>query len=190
MPLNLARTVPSRPPGKGDCGRKAQACSPSSGHTGFHLGVLGVDTDGDFVKMTSVQFSNLTAVINGTPAQPTRAAPPVTNTPVAPHRLIRAGGANAADYSENDTDNRALVLIEGSMPAGKFVALSVRIAPAGIPVRWSVQRDVRAGTGDHADIIKLSPHATPRLSKDAGLNDQSVAGRCRHFSYPTLRGLQ
>ena len=167
LPLNL----PNHPiPATGRrLWAEGASLSPSSGHTGFHLGVLAVDTDGDFVKMTSVRFSNLTAVINGTPAQPPRAAPPVTNNPVPPHTLTRAGGANAADFSEDDSDNRALVLIEGSMPAAQFVALSVQIAPAGIPVRWSVQRDVRSGKGDHANIIKLSPHAIPTLSTATGL---------------------
>ena len=137
--------------------------------TGYRLGVSGVDPEGDRVVATVVQFSQLKALIPGTPPNPDRNAPPVTNHPVADQQYLRAGAGTAVHYSEDDTDNRALVLIEGSMAAGKSVALSVQIAPAGVPVRWSIQRDVRRGSGDHANVIALNPNAIPTLSTASGL---------------------
>jgi hypothetical protein len=142
----------------------------------LRLGVTDVDIGCDRVELTVVQFSNLTATIPGTPPQPARVAPPVTNTPVADQVYTRAGAGTALHYSEDDgpaaTANRALVLIEGSQPAAKFVAMSVKIAPVtvpAVPVRWSIQRDVRKGSGDIAAVIALNAHAIPTLSTNSGL---------------------
>ena len=129
--------------------------------TGFKLGVAGLGQKADFVKMTSVQFTNLTATIDATPPH----TPRMGNGPVGNHIVTIPGGGNVHSYSENDSENTALVLLEDSLPAGHPIALHVTIAPAGAPFTWSALRDVRKGVGDHAQIIALSPNAVPGLDK-------------------------
>lgn len=177
VPLTLTIANGAIPP----AGRRfwAEGVSHSSNinDTGFKVGISGLSRDGDWIRMTVVEFSNLRAVIPATPAHPNRNAPPITNHPVPSQHYQRAGAGTATHYSENDTDNRALVLIENSMAAGKSVALSVQITPAAVPVRWSIQRDVRGGpgaTGDHADVIALNANAIPTLSTDSGLHTTMI----------------
>jgi hypothetical protein len=137
---------------------EAANVSGAVGDTGFRLGVSGVHTDGDRVKMTSVQFSNLRATVSSTPPNQQRMA----NGPVPNHTPF-GGGSAAANYDESFVANAPLVMIEGALPMGTTVALSVEIRPR-VPVRWSLQRNRAAGTGDHAQVILLSPNPEPTVT--------------------------
>ncbi|HLM98204.1 MAG TPA: hypothetical protein VK335_02920 [Bryobacteraceae bacterium] len=172
IPLTLTIANTAIPPAGRRFWAEGVSHSVNINDTGFKVGISGLSRDGDWVRMTVVEFSNLRAVIPATPAHPNRNAPPITNHPVPSQPYQRTGAGTATHYSENDTDNRALVLIENSIAAGKSVALSVHITPAAVPVRWSIQRDIRGGpgaTGDHADVIAANANATPTLSTDSGL---------------------
>jgi hypothetical protein len=145
--------------------------SGSLGESGFKLGVAGLGPDGDWAKATVVRFDSLTATIPQTPPQPVQAAQGLVaaNGPVN-DATLRIPNANVqSPFSETDSVNRALVLITNSIPAGKSVQVDAAITPAaaGPWVRWSVQRDRRSGSGDHADVIAASPNPLPTLTPDA-----------------------
>ena len=122
--------------------------------------------------VTVVRFSNIEADVPPTPANRAR----MGNSPVARHTLTRATTAaiRAADFDEAFNEaipnpNAPLVLLENSLQPGDVINLSVQVAPAGVPVSWSVQRDSRpAPDGDSADLVALSPNATPTLTPDGG----------------------
>jgi hypothetical protein len=130
--------------------------------TGFQLGLSGAEVDGDRVRLTVMRLSNLRADIPSTPAHTVR----LGNSPVARHLLTRGTGAGltASDFDEDFAVNPPLVFLEGSVDPADPLNLSVTVAPAGVPVSWSVQRDTRATpNGDHASIVALSPSPTPTI---------------------------
>jgi hypothetical protein len=104
------------------------------------------------VSITVVKFTNFTADLPMTPARNVRYG----NSPVGRHSYIRSG-AVADHFDEDETKNLPFALVENSVRAPNPVKLSVRIAPAGVPVSWSVLRDSRpAPKGDHANVAALS----------------------------------
>ncbi len=127
----------------------------------LQLGVKDVGDDGDHVKVTTVQFSDLRADIPVTPPHTTR----LGNAPVR-HALTHAsGGPTAADFDVNVATNRPLVLLNGSVLAAHPINLSVKIVPAGVPVSWKAPRDNRPSPdGDHGSIKTLLPHASPKIT--------------------------
>ena len=142
---------------------EGQNVSAALRDAGFQLGIKDVEHDGDRCAMTGVQFSNIAADVPSTPANTPRLAPAsIVNTPVARHNLT------VTNFDENFAPNTALVLVENSVLATNQVNLSVQVAPAGVPVSWSVQRDTRpAPDGDHLDIITMSPNPVPGVTPDA-----------------------
>ncbi|HEV2359516.1 MAG TPA: peptidoglycan-binding protein [bacterium] len=134
--------------------------------TGFQLGLRAVENDGDRTRLTVVQFSHLVADVPSTSANTPRVHPPVpasaVNSPVARHTF------DITNFAEDFAAASTLVLVENSVVAGDLVNLSVRVAPAGVPVRWGVQRDTTAVTGDNAAIIGLNPgRPVPTLAPNA-----------------------
>jgi hypothetical protein len=104
------------------------------------------------VSMTVVKFTNFTADIPMTPARNVRYG----NSPVGRHSYVRSG-ALADHFDEDDTKNLPFALVENSVRAPNPVKLSVKVAPAGVLVSWSVRRDSRpAPNGDDADVAALS----------------------------------
>jgi hypothetical protein len=140
--------------------------------TGFKLGVPGLGQDGDWAKMTVVEFQSLSVSIPSTPPQPLRAAQGTiaVNGPVADTTVQVPNAHVTSRFSENDNENRALVLIENSLPAAKSVTLTTAITPAAAQpwVQWSSQRDVRSGVGDAAGVISANANALPTLTPNAG----------------------
>jgi len=140
--------------------------------TGFKLGVAGLGQDGDWAKVTAVEFQSLTASIPSSQPQPLRAAQGVivANGPVADTTLQVPNAHVTSRFSENDSANRALVLVENSLPAAKNVKLTAAINPAVAQpwVQWSRQRDQRSGVGDAAAVISANANALPTLTPDAG----------------------
>jgi hypothetical protein len=138
--------------------------------TGFKLGVAGLGPDGDWAKSTVVQFQTLSASVPSTPPNPVRAAQGVivANGPVADTTVQVPNPHVTSRFSENDNENRALVLIENSLPAAKSVALTTAITPAAAQpwVQWSCQRDQRSGVGDNATVIGTNANALPTLTPD------------------------
>jgi hypothetical protein len=132
--------------------------SAAVGDTGLRLGVQGVSEDGDRIKMTVVQFSDLQATLPS--SQPNQVR--MGNGPVQKHTPF-GGGHAAANYDESLGANPPLVLVGGSLAAGRPVELSVKIRPR-VPVRWSVRRNRVPGTVDHAKVVALSPNPVPTLS--------------------------
>jgi len=122
----------------------------------------------DKVAVTVCKLSNLKAVIPSTPANTNR----LGNSPVATHDFEIGTGPVADDYDVDPAKNKPLVLLEGAVAADadptQLIQLTVKVAPAGVPVRWSRQRDERPGKGDHAKVIKLSPNPLPKLDEKVG----------------------
>jgi len=134
--------------------------------TGFQLGLQGIENDGDRVRLTVVRFSHLVADVPSTGANTARVNPPgpasVVNSPVARHTF------DITNFAEDFALANTLVLVENSILAGDRVNLSVRVAPAGVPVQWGVvQRDTSA-TGDNAAIVALNAAAGPTITQNAG----------------------
>jgi hypothetical protein len=127
--------------------------SGAVGDTGFRLGVNGVDTDGDRVKMTVVQFHDLRAVVVPTPPAHVQGG-----NAAADHAAF-GGGFAAANYDEDFAVNAPLVLIENSLPAARSVNLSVGVRPR-VPVFWGVERNKFGANADHADIQALTGDPT------------------------------
>jgi hypothetical protein len=111
----------------------------------------------DTILMTVCKFSHLKADIPSTPPVTVRAN-------AAARHAFEVDGSAADHWDVDDAKNKALVLVEGSVLAtddAHKIQLSVQVAPAGVPVKWSAQRDKRpAPDGDHKDIWKL-----PMLSR-------------------------
>src|SRR5215471_14246802 len=104
------------------------------------------------VSITVVKFTNFTADIPMTPARNVRYG----NSPVGRHSYVRSGAA-ADHFDEDHAKNLPFALVENSVRPPNPVKLSVKIAPAGVPVSWSVLRDSRpAPKGDHANVAALS----------------------------------
>jgi hypothetical protein len=125
--------------------------------TGFKLGIPGLSRDGDWVRMTVAEFSNLGATVPATAPLTTRA-----NVPNA-HVFTVASGRR---FDEDFTRNRPLVLIENSVLDTQRVNLTVQIRPAGVPVFWKAQRaqvTASAAPLDHADVIALSANREPSV---------------------------
>jgi len=110
----------------------------------------------DTILMTVVKFSNFRADMPSTPARTIRYG----NSPVARHPYVRSGAA-ADHFDEDETKNLPFALVEGSVRAANPIKLSVQVAPAGVPVLWSVLRDTRpAPNGDHPTVRALSGSPT------------------------------
>jgi len=148
----IANGAITTPPGK-RLWVEGAAVSGGIGDTGYRLGVQGVDTEGDRVRMTSVQFSNLRAVVVSTPPAHVQGG----NAP-ADH-VAFGGGLAAANYDESFTTNAPLVLIENSLPAARRVNLSVAIRPR-VPVFWGVERNKFGANADHASVRALTGDPT------------------------------
>jgi outer membrane protein OmpA-like peptidoglycan-associated protein len=139
--------------------------------TGFQLGIKDLEEDGDRITMTVVRLSNLQAEIPSTPPN----TPRLSNGPVPASRLQRGTAATpaAVDFEDDFTANIPLVLIRDSVPiapGGAEIDLSVSVAPAGVPVSWTVQRDTRpAPDGDSPGVVALSPSPVPTLTPN-GVN--------------------
>jgi hypothetical protein len=140
---------------------EAANVSAAQRDTGFQLGLkltaTKVENDGDRVRLTAVQFSHLIADVPSTAANTARPNPPgpasVLNSPVPRHTF------DITNFAEDFALASTLVLVEDSIVPGDLINLSVRVAPAGVPVQWSVLRDTTAGTSDNAAIIALKPAA-------------------------------
>jgi outer membrane protein OmpA-like peptidoglycan-associated protein len=130
---------------------------------GFRLELDG--QEGDRVALTVVRFSSLVADIPSTPARTARPGQP----PVPRHTLRRGAGPNlvATDFDEvfdfTRAARRPLVLVEGSVTAAAPINLRVQVAPADVPVSWSIQRDTRPN-GDAQAVVNLSPNAVPTIT--------------------------
>ncbi|WP_324651568.1 peptidoglycan-binding protein [Georgenia sp. H159] len=148
---------------------EGRAVSGALRDTALQLGIDAVEPDGDQVRLTVVELSNLTTTIPATPAQTAR----LGNSPVAAHVLPGRAVPTPADFDENPTTNPPVPLLESSVEATGPIALTVAVRPAGTPVLWSVQRATgipAADGGDDAqDIIDLHGAGTlPTLTPDAG----------------------
>lgn len=139
--------------------------------TGFQLGLElrpgTIENDGDRVRLTVVQFSHLVADVPSTSANTARVHPPapanVVNSPVPRHNF------DITNFAEDFALASTLVLVEDSVLAADPINLSVRVAPAGVPVSWVVQRDTTPHTGDAAAIVNLIPARNgPTLNLVAG----------------------
>jgi hypothetical protein len=125
--------------------------------TGFKLGIPGLGRDGDWVKITVVQFRNLRAIVPATAPLTLRG-----NAPAAHQFTVSA----AREFEEDFGTNTPLVLIENSILDAKLVHLSVQIAPAGVPVFWKVMRAQPTGNADpldSSDVIALSAKGEPSV---------------------------
>lgn len=135
--------------------------------SGVELGVDGIEPVADRVAITVARLRRLEARIPATPAKRAR----MGNSPGAAH-VLRRGTTAAPDRTNYDVDftaNPPLVLFRDAVQAAAPMALSVQVQPAGVPVRWSVQRDTRpAPDGDDAGVIALSPNPLPTLTPDGG----------------------
>lgn len=136
---------------------------------GLQLGIDGGEPDGDQVRLTVVELSNLTTTIPGTPAQTAR----LGNSPVPAHVVPGRAVPLPADFDENPTGNPPVPLLEGSVRAADPVTLTVAVRPPGTPVRWSVQRATGIPAADGGDdaqpIVDLHGAGTlPTLVPDPG----------------------
>jgi phage protein D len=124
----------------------------------LQLGIQGDEDDCDRASFTVVKLTNLQAVI---PASPSPRIP----GPYAPHGPFTIAGTAGNDFEEDFGLNQPLVLLESSVDAANPVALSVAVAPAGVPISWSALRDVRPSPGgDDSSVVALSPHPVPHLA--------------------------
>jgi len=153
------------------------------GDTGYRLGIKGVEDALDHVAMTVVQFSDLLASVPTTPPLTAR-----LGNATAPARSTLTVGAGtppaATAFDEDLVLNPPLVLIENSITGADRVNLSVKVLPAGTPVRWSARRDTRpAPNGDNPAISSLSPAppAQPTLTP-SGLNATLMADSVGTFT--------
>ncbi|AUX44228.1 uncharacterized protein SOCE26_056920 [Sorangium cellulosum] len=107
--------------------------------TGFQLGIRGGEPDGDRVKCTVVQFTQIQATIKATP-------------PVKDQNRIDAGVPLPADHvftttgaSEDFTATAPLVLMRDAQPD---IKLDLTASPANLPIQWKPVRN----PADHASI--------------------------------------
>lgn len=109
----------------------------------------------DQVNVTVCKFSDLKADIPSTPP----AVPRAGNA--SPRHQHQVPGTTGDHWDFDDTNNRALVLIEDSVIALDPINLSVKVAPANVPVSWGAPRDSRAAVGDHHDVTILRTLTRP-----------------------------
>ncbi|WP_328331072.1 peptidoglycan-binding protein [Kribbella sp. NBC_00382] len=146
---------------------------------GFQLGVDGLEVDGDRVRMTVVEFSNLVATIPGTPPKIARLA----NGPTADHTFT----VGAKGFDEDPTVNLPLPLFENAVTLAAPVRLTVDVKPAGTPVSWDAQRasGIPAANGgdDAAAIVALHTAKKPTVKVVTGNNLQAtlLADNCGTF---------
>jgi phage baseplate assembly protein gpV len=137
-------------------------------------------TSADTVRMTVVRFSTLKADVPSTPALNPRAG----NSPVNRHEWKIADPTPTKDHFSEDIDvNKPIVLIENSVRAINQIKLSVKVAPAGVPVNWAIIRDRRLDKGDHKDIVALTGNKeAPTLGSNAsGLVNTLIADAVGSF---------
>lgn len=136
--------------------------------TEMWLGIKDHITKYDRVSLTVVRFSNLRADVSVTPENTNR-LPTIANSPVNRHNFPHPAHAlSANDFDVDFANNVPVVLIENSMPGANPVNLRVDVAPANVPVSWQMQRDRRAGNGDHARVISLPGNReVPTLTRNA-----------------------
>ena len=155
--------------------------SPALRDTELRLKVSDAEGWADQAALTVCEFSVLKADVPSTPAVTNRAG----NSPVNRHEWKIADPATAAkDFTEDYATNKPFVLIENSVKTSDQIKLSVKVKPAGVPVRWAVIRDRRpAPDGDHKDIINLAGNKeAPTLgSKAEGLTNTLVADAVGSF---------
>ncbi len=155
--------------------------SPALRDTELRLKVSDSEGWADQAALTVCEFSVLKADVPSTPAVTNRAG----NSPVNRHEWKIADPSTAAkDFTEDYATNKPFVLIENSVKASDQIKLSVKVKPAGVPVRWAVIRDRRPSPdGDHKDIISLSGNKeAPTLgSKAEGLTNTLIADAVGSF---------
>ncbi|MGZ3357109.1 MAG: hypothetical protein ACXVBO_19925, partial [Isosphaeraceae bacterium] len=166
---------PEEFPAKGEAERWAQGAVTSTALCDTELRLKLSDAEGwmDHAALTVCEFSSLKADIPSTPAVTNRAG----NSPVNRHEWkIADPSAAAKDFNEDYTANKPFVLIENSVTAADQVKLSVKVKPAGVPVRWAVIRDRRPKpNGDHKDVIGLAGNKeSPTLASDAEKLDNTL----------------
>jgi hypothetical protein len=140
---------------------------------GFQLGIKGLEDDGDRIRLTIAQFTQIKATIRSTP-------------PNTPANSVAAGVALPANHvftstsiSEDFTVNRPLILMRNGQPD---IDLEVTVAPAGLPIVWRAIRN----PNDHASLGKAAdiPTVTPNVAdvKKARLNaNQKGSFRVRAY---------
>lgn len=137
--------------------------------TVLQLGVDALEPDGDRVRLTVVELSNLTMTIPATPARTARAGTPAPATHVVPGTPVPV----PADFDENPRINPPVPLVENSVLAATPIALTVAVRPAGVPVRWGAQRAVGVPVADGGDdapaIVALHAAAAPTVPPGPGL---------------------
>ncbi|HKV24496.1 MAG TPA: hypothetical protein VJN93_07875 [Candidatus Acidoferrum sp.] len=120
--------------------------------TGFLLGVDGVGAEGDFVNVTVVQFSDMTATIKPTPQN-------------SPANAVSAGLAapgthtfQCASISRNFTVNTPLVLMRNAQPD---IELKVTCVPPRLPILWqAIRNEADSGSlGKAGDVPTVTPDA-------------------------------
>jgi outer membrane protein OmpA-like peptidoglycan-associated protein len=117
--------------------------------TGFQLGIKDLENDGDRVRITVVQFTQIQATIRSTPPNTIRAGFPLP--------LDHVFTSNS--FSEDFTVNDPLVLMRNAQPD---IQLEVTAAPAGLPILWQTIRnsDDHPSLGGVADLPTITPDAT------------------------------
>jgi hypothetical protein len=153
----------------------AEGATASGALSDIQLRLRVTDAEGaaDRSNFTVCEFSTLLADIPSTPAVTPRAG----NSPVNRHQWKIADPAAASkDFDEDYAVNKPLVLIENSVKSTDQVKLSVKVKPAGVPVRWAVIRDRRPKpNGDNKDIINLSDNnEAPTLASNAEKLDNTL----------------
>lgn len=136
----------------------------------LRLGMKDFDNTGcDRAAFSVITFKNLKADVPSTPANQNRAG----NSPVDRHEFI--AGENTADKHFDDRFNKndPLPLVEGSVPGGDLVKLSVEIEPSGldIKIKWSAIRNK-----DDADGVKTLAGNTdqPTVTVDGSDNKKAT----------------
>ncbi|MEV8377681.1 peptidoglycan-binding protein [Kribbella sp. NPDC056861] len=146
---------------------------------GFQLGVDGLEVDGDRVRLTVVEFSNLVATVPGTPPKTARLA----NGPTADHTFT----VGAKGFDEDPTVNLPLPLLENAVTALAPVRLTVDVKPPGTPVSWDAQRaagiSAAHGGDDAPAIVALHVAKKPTVKVASGNNLQAtlLADNCGTF---------
>jgi hypothetical protein len=155
--------------------------SNAIGDTGIRVGLDGVAPEIDRVAATVVWLSQLSATVPASQPHTPRLANNVTD------QQLVLGSGMAPTNVEYDTDyvvNPPLVLIEDTVTAAAPIQLSVATAPPGVPIHWSVLRDVRPPPDGDDPSLQLLPN--PTLGATIGdsstlLTDSAGSFRVRAF---------
>ena len=141
----------------------AQATAASAGPRDIEVqaGIKGVEPLADRCKITGVQFTQIKAIIKGTPATPANPAwapapAPHPGFPVPVNHEMTVSSA-----SEDFTVNQPLPLVRNAQPD---IALELTATPPNLPISWDVVRNPR----DHATLGGAADK--PSLSADPGGN--------------------